>query len=797
MVRGARLAIMAFAFLFALAAGPALAIPYSFSTYQTSQADGTLYAYSIPSEWPACQLKMRAGQFLDSGATVSTNFYSIYGGLLGSQSTGSTNCEYAPAAAIFNGTGGYEITAGLPANSNTTFVLSASCPNINPAYDVLVNGSETDVWGNVPLRAHIPCADLAYISLGECLSYESSQSLAPLQYGYCRNSPPNFPFAPSAPYEFHYTVGVPQDFRMWVYPFNSSAGKISVNISPGSNPRLFRITGDPAWRHIVAVWVLNRNTLATETLFYDTGITDLDLNNITANIENLTQDSDYMLIYGVSYLNEVAPGGGIFIDIYEPSVNISVGMNYPNWSCTAWSECFNGIQNRDCTDLTGQFTDREEIRNCSAAITEQTATLGFETGTGITATTCRPKLGWLGDCVKSQTAEFLYNTSSTWPAGWSVIPSTIFSGAAINPNFATLTNEWATEGTRSLKMWKIPPSLFEPVVVGSLTCDNLTSGLEPSAIRDISNDTMLITYSVTFPSEFATMSLDVRACGAQVEKSPKMSGLLGGCAQDCYSDNCTDINPGNFYFDVRDNETAESFIGGGYYGSVGIVPETKTFTINGLDPARVYRIDVGVSSSSPDSTLGDCVMFDNVKYSTFNEDKVSSITPDCAPVCDGTTYYETQLVNGTCILTTRPDDYRCFAAEAQDSVKAHADFCLNGRLYTFNNKTGKYDNVLTEKCTAEATAANISSGSLGIPADNPMSALNFLVSPMFIAFMICLLLAGLVAVFSKMAVMGLITFIAIAFMFSWVGVFPIALAVAIIVLCAVLIAVMVKNGAFG
>jgi hypothetical protein len=122
---------------------------------------------------------------------------------------------------------------------------------------------------------------------------------------------------------------------------------------------------------------------------------------------------------------------------------------------------------------------------------------------------------------------------------------------------------------------------------------------------------------------------------------------------------------------------------------------------------------------------------------------------------------------------------------------------MNGFFYVFNNRTGQYDHAETERCAAEKTAAGVMNGTLGIPADNPFAPLNFLVSPMFFGFIICLILSGLVAVFTKMAPMGLITFIGLAFMFSLVGIFPVSLAIVIIVLCACLVAVMIKNGAFG
>ena len=796
----------------AVAPGMVAAVPYTYTSYTATQTDGTLYAYSSPAAMGRPTGAFKTAHFMDTPASVTSNFYGIYGTLLGTKTVSGTNC-ISSFPFYYNLTGLYEITSGLPANSNTTFSVTYTYPNTAPEFDVLVNGSEVDAFGNVPLRQFLNCGSLGFLSIGECVSYEASQALLDMDYGSCRAAGGNFPLIPSAPENVNVTNNMNVYMYAWAYPFNSSSGKISVFINSDNGKPISYCSGLDGWINY-EVYLVNTETQAVETV-----LTYPDMNcagnpvidNITFTQENLSEDTKYFLFIGGVSSAWYWPTDKEF---YEPSVNISVGMEYPNWECSPWDECFNGIQTRICHDTTETFlADRTEIRNCSAAFVPETALLGFEASTPVIVTSCQPKNNGFGGCEYHPGNTWLgtnnlKNETVLWPSGWLVAPSEKYGSLDYNPYFAQITNEWHTEGSSSLKLWRIPSDGLIPGEGSTFglgygfTCVNSSNSIEPYVYAPIDNTSMSVVHSITFPAENMLLTFDAKACDELPERTPEYGYWGAYCNRTCYG-KCGGENIGNLLFNVYDNETGASVIG---FNRLLTLPNGSQFApylfeIHGAVPGNTYNIQFSPYTDSPFSYDGNCVMVDNVRYQVVSEDYTNSIG-GCETGCRPGTldYYTSETIEGSCYLTVEKVSPKCIAdTEAQNAAANKNDFCLNGLFYTYNAKIGNWETPQPDnpQCAAKEIAENATAGNLGIPADNPLAPLNNLLSLTFISFFLNIVIGGGVAVMTKNAPLALVATIGTALVFSFIGLYPLVVAVVIVILTAALAAYEIRKPVVG
>ena len=792
-------------------ASTAGATPYSFTTTGTAQVDGTLQGYSLPASLGACDVLATAGHFMEVPATVSTGFYSVTGVLLHSAVSHATNCLSTPQLP-YVGTGGYEVTSGLPANSNTTYTLKYSCDNTAQAFDVYVNGSQVDNFGNVPLRMMGDCG--GYITLAECFSYESQRSMALPDYGTCRNFDSTLPIPPSGPVDIDTTAFI-NGYRSWAYPFNASSGEVTITITAQNSSRgtftCHEIGSQYGYEH--GAWLVNRKTYASEMVYYTAGgcddyagvgMNDFDNGeNITIYRDNLTLDAEYMLFYGVAFGN-LGFAVDLQLGVGEPDVNISVGMKYPDWDCDPWSECVDGQELRECVDLGGHFLDIVEARNCSAVLPGviESADLGFEAGRAVTVTTCRPGVGWLGNCVMANQQDLLYNFSVEWPDNWTIIPNQ--DTFTHTPYFAQLTNEWAASGTRSLKLWRIPSANFEPGWLDSqaaMWCVNQSNILNPSTIKDFNNDTMRVSYDVTFPAEYMTVSFVARACSALPERTPALGNFLAYCDRTCYG-NCSSSNPGDFRFAITHNDTGALVME--KYLTVADAATPYMFALPAVEASKTYRIQFAPYSNNPGDQRGNCVMFDAVYYNV-TASELAGEGGACAPKCAGNNGLDFYLPipGDTCAYTVEYMSSKCVPSAKAASFAARLDTCIGSTLYTFDNSTGRWATLINStQCQEEQAAEALTKGSLGLPEDSPMAPLNSLLSPIFIALVINIVLAAVCAVGvgkfaegagSAVGAVFLGVLLCVALVFSFVGIYPAILGVMIVIISGLLLAALVRG----
>jgi len=710
---------------------------------------------------------------------------------------------------------------------STTFNVKYVCPNNLMTYTLVFNGTQhdgtapADQFGNMPLRMQTSLG--GYTNIDELIGYEQSRGFLPIDNVYCRSAAGSVPVVPNIP--VHYQSGVGGMYcqggyesgnYVFLYPFNASSGKITVNISgvwDGSHD-VFQCSLVNRDYHL-SVRLVKAGISGYNEPIYDaggdcTGTGFGNSNPINFSRENLTTDANYLIAVYLDYTAGYTGGTcesqqDVFVG--EPTVKIDVSMEYANWDCTAWGECFNGLETRTCHDLNGYFADKGETRNCSAAglAATESAALGFEAGAPVTATTCRPGIGWLGDCVMTNTPDLLYNISVEWPANWSIFPNQ--DTYTHTPYFAQLTNEWAATGSRSLKMWRIPSANFEPgwsSTLSAMNCLNSSITLNPNARHDFNNETMRAYYDVTFPAEYMTVGFTARACAEIPERTPAMGNFLGSCARTCYG-NCTEPNPGNFRFAVIDNETGAITLE--KYLTVSDAATPYVWQLPAVDVTRTYRILFSPYSNNPADNNGNCVMFDAVTYNVTAAPIEQIAGGECVPYCDGINFYSV-IPGDTCGYSIEYASPKCLSAAAAEKAAVRADFCIGTALYSFNNATGAWQSLADAPGCVEAQAAsNITSGTLVMfPSESPLSGFNFLFSPLFIAFVLNLILAIIPTVGvlkytetegSDAALLFALIFGAVALMFSFAGLYPAILGIMMVIIAGVIIAALIRQAMAG
>ncbi len=332
--------------------------------------------------------------------------------------------------------------------------------------------------------------------------------------------------------------GISSDIDMNYYimvPFNSMSSG-SVNIS------VFERIG------YIANSGLGGGTLQYQNQYYlwDT------VTNTTQNLGtsfpfsqsfNLIPDREYFLFIGTRYfIDDQNCGSGVTWGVVHnfTSYDITIDACQTNFICGEWSECQQGLQTRTCIDNSDcNAPNRVEERSCFDLPTFD-LTLGFEdtiiTNNGVYI--CTKQFFTCFDVLSTINAEY--------PVNWTVFPDFDGSGVARN-NFVKMSSDTASVGSRSLKMWYIPPKINEPVPSGSSTvCGNATTGSFPEVTHPY-NESLFISQNVTFTNPFPQIRYDVRKCNEPVLQYDYTGDLLGfNCGKLCYASTCN-ITPKGRY----------------------------------------------------------------------------------------------------------------------------------------------------------------------------------------------------------------------------------------------------------
>ena len=375
---------------------------------------------------------------------------------------------------------------------------------------------------------------------------------------------------------------------------------------------------------------------------------------------NLEEDTLYVLALGL----EIFLAKTSYI---VPDMSVLIDIRQADYVCGDWTDCDDeGYQYQDCVDINEVDVDKIESRACSLVILEN-ATLGFEEYYNDFALKCVPD--WLG-------AYQIQNITRDTPLGWSV--SEDFTDEGMQRDFLRMTSEWSTEGSRSLKMWYIPPKNGEPIT--NTTCGNITYGLTPSVHQDVSNTTFLVSYNVTFPAENMMLSFDVKGCPEQVLQHDLLYTLwiIPVAPKVCYASDCNTTPDSAYQFFIRNS--AGEILTNHYDNYVNPYrKDTPEIDLTGLGivAGENYTLSFQAMPENLNSQAGNCIMFDKVRYSVLENPYIDIIGGDCSigSVCLGTTLYITHEYEGGRCVVVKTEDACGLPDEILDKIENLENYC--------------------------------------------------------------------------------------------------------------------------
>ena len=402
---------------------------------------------------------------------------------------------------------------------------------------------------------------------------------------------------------------------------------------------------------------------------------------------NLEEDTLYVLALGLeifaAYTSYIVPDMSVLIDITQA-----------DYVCGEWSECDDeGYQYRDCVDINEVEVDKIESRSCSLIILSN-ATLGFEEFVRESDVwKCTPT--WFLGC-DYQLSQIYRDTPLNW---------TIGETAIAKRDFLKMTEEWSTEGSRSLKMWYIPPKLGE-VIINSTgypeSCGNTTSGTVPYVSQNMSNTSFSVGYDITFPETNMILSFDTKGCGDQILQHSALidTGIFFNvslCIERCYASSCFGVPDSRYVFNVLDTVTGSSVLGTPYFETASIdrADHVSVDISNlGLIAGREYTIVFAVYPENMENTDGNCVYFDNVRYESISESLIDSVLGGvCESRCLNEDYYEAKLLSsGECSVVVTKMSSLC--SEFSEYIDKLEDFCSDSdTLERFNDDIADYETI--------------------------------------------------------------------------------------------------------
>lgn len=366
----------------------------------------------------------------------------------------------------------------------------------------------------------------------------------------------------------------------YLVPFNSgSAGVVNISILE----QIQRETGE------CSVTCITNNTFIYDTVLNSTTSIGISL-PLTQNLV-LQRDRDYWLFIGTECVGGTGAAIPCTVDFNHTEYNISIFAYDPIFVCGEFSECQSGIQTRICEDINNLVPDLIETRACFDTPTFD-LTLGFEE-TAVTQDgvyICTKQFFTCFDVLSTIDAEY--------PVNWTVFPD--FDDADIaRDNFIKMSSETSSVGSKSLKMWYIPPKINEPIPDGTSTqCGNGSTGSFPE-VQHPYNETLFVSQNVTFENPFAQIRYDVRKCNEPVLQYDYTGDLLGfNCGQMCYASACNDTPQGRYGVRISrlEGQMITSFPSFSFFDDSGN-NETENVTDDDIDTFADF------SSSAPGATV--------------------------------------------------------------------------------------------------------------------------------------------------------------------------------------------------
>lgn len=507
----------------------------------------------------------------------------------------------------------------------------------------------------------------------------------------------------------------------------------------------------------------------------------------------LEPNTQYAFQLSLSLTNPVAA-----INHPTPDANISVMVYEPNWVCTDWSECENDYQSRTCVDPLGVASDKIESRSCLPDVSESIF-LGFENSYSSGDSIMKCIRGWF--CSWN-----VQNISTEYPTNWNV-------GNTYNRYLLTMTGEWASEGSRSLKMWGLPAYMQIPTENMNETCYNSTTIDSPSVYGEITNTSIInqtwTSLNITFPSTYMQIRYDHKVCTKPAYKSDNYwcKGIDYNESDICYAKNgfCNATLSGRYCITLFDSDTLETVIRHCGYSSLEEGRNIIDVSEIGINVSHNYTLLFIIAPEDPTSTESNCMYFDNVYLEYLN----SELTCQEEPYCINKTRYIPTLYNGSyCIYTLEQNHESCFDSSISSSVSNKEDFCDpdTNDFYQWNNITNEWE--ITENATSCQVGANDTS-SIPTGLENASLWLNTIglggfsgvLSFSFISIILSIIIPFIIIKYGKIekdaGAVFLVIFIVCLAGFTTIGLFPFWFAVALIIISGFILAKTILGGMKG
>lgn len=670
--------LLIFTFSLFLIAGTAQGVNTYTGTYHvtnTTMGSGTIKSPSVLKDESCTATLEHKAYLLGSGFDTGITYYSPDSTAIGSGSKLNKNAILCSTFGQFSTTsdlGGYYESSGAYTTSaddgNVTLTTEYTCQETGNYYNHWGDTSSLDGFGNVAGR-------YGFKSTGANVggNYDDAYSS---NYGECYSG-----LVPAPPLSYSVTGSPSGDKRRGVntfYPFNSGPeGLVSYSFDFGDAVTSVMSCDDSCtgtqtgYAYLFLVDIEDESSVTLYSYTHDCQSGPHAVTGTQSDDLILDEDTEYMFVFA-SYNDDNGAASGCPVEYYhrEPlEFNISVYVYEPVWNCTAWSTCEDSEQWRVCTDANGVALPQTEFQTCALTVLEN-ATLGFEEYYSDFALKCTPT--WLIYCGWE-----ISNVTRDTPVGWTVFE---YDGGytGLQRDFLRMTSEWSTEGSRSLKMWYIPPKMGEPIT--NETCGNSTQGYVPVITQDVSNSTFSISYNVTFPAENMMLSFDVKGCPDQVIQHDSLTTIFGIelCPQACYAGNCTTTPESSFQFLLRDEDGS---IVTNYYDDYVSPYDADTVQLDltglGIVAGENYTLQFQTDPENLNSQAGNCVMFDKVRYNVLAEPYLDVVGGDCAigSKCIGTTLYMThEYENGACVVVKKED--ACgMPTEILEKIENRENYC--------------------------------------------------------------------------------------------------------------------------
>lgn len=370
----------------------------------------------------------------------------------------------------------------------------------------------------------------------------------------------------------------------------------------------------------------------------------------------------------------------------NPINNFSIDVYEPDYLCSEYSDCVNSTRSRICVDQGGIESDLLQTDSCVGFYEEET--IGFEESTEYNIIECK-KLGF--NCLS-----YVNNITVELPTNWTSVIGTVNNSDTGNEqelaqHFMEMSTEHAVDGFKSLKMWYIPPIPDQidqtDYATGQVACNNATGGQVPQIYGDV--EQVIVFKDIEFPASYSRLNWSVRKMDSpykqyEVADTFNISGTgeawcnaLGRPPHKlCHAVNC-DVEPlGDYQFLLR-----RVFFDGSepnitmyeYRGEATNDWDTVSIDLTdlGVEAGVNYRLVFAVKPDDLTTMESYGIYIDDVKVQ--NSYNPFSNVCNLGDGCEGTTFRDVTVSNGTCSVEYDNNNSECYFQEA-DRLAEETDY---------------------------------------------------------------------------------------------------------------------------